>query len=316
MSEVLTIGETMAVFIPAEPGSYQYVDQFRLRFAGAESNTAIGLCKLGHSAEWMSHLGDDEFGRFVVSKIRAEGVTVPHVQFNPHAPTGLMSKRFKPSGETEVFYYRSGSAASKMDESLITETLFQDVTLVHMTGITPVLSSSCLRLTRKIYETARKMQVKISFDPNIRLKLWGNEDYKDLLKEFISQSDIVLMGIDEGQILYGNGDISKLRDDIFTSEIVQYLALKNGAVGAYVCSRREEHHIPPYPCRCIDPVGAGDAFNAGFLSGILKGNTLAQCGQIAGIAGALCTQTQGDIEGLPTQKEILGILNHTTQITR
>lgn len=316
MPEVLTIGETMAAFIPTDQGSYQYIDRFHLRFAGAESNTAIGLCKLGHTAEWMSHLGDDEFGHFVVSRIQAEGVSIPHVQFNPHAPTGLMCKRFKPSGDTEVFYYRSGSAASKMDESLISESLFQDVAIVHMTGITPVLSDSCLRLTRKIFEVARKMQVKISFDPNIRLKLWKKNDYKELLKEFISQSDIVLMGIEEGQILYGSSEISKLCDCIFTSGIVHYLALKNGADGAYVCSRKEGYHIPPYPCKCIDPVGAGDAFNAGFLSGVLRGEPLAQCGQIAGITGALCTQSQGDIEGLPNQKEMFDIRNHITQITR
>lgn len=107
-----------------------------------------GLSKLGHQTEWLSCVGDDEFGRFLLSRIRAEGVSVSHVRLDAHAPTGLMAKRFNPSSETEIFYYRSGSAASQMNETLISEKSFEDVGIVHMTGITPVLSPSCLRLTR------------------------------------------------------------------------------------------------------------------------------------------------------------------------
>ena len=113
MPKVLTIGETMAVMVPSETGPSQYINHFRLCFAGAESNTAIGLSKLGHQTEWLSCVGDDEFGRFLLSRIRAEGVSVSHVRLDAHAPTGLMAKRFNPSSETEVFYYRSGSAASQ-----------------------------------------------------------------------------------------------------------------------------------------------------------------------------------------------------------
>ena len=155
MPKILTIGETMAVMVPSETGPYQYINHFRLCFAGAESNTAIGLSKLGHQTEWLSCVGDDEFGRFLLSRIRAEGVSVSHVRLDAHAPTGLMAKRFNPSSETEVFYYRSGSAASQMNETLISEKSFEDVGIVHMTGITPVLSPSCLRLTRREYEHPR-----------------------------------------------------------------------------------------------------------------------------------------------------------------
>ena len=146
-----------------------------------KSNTAIGLSKLGHQTEWLSCVGDDEFGRFLLSRIRAEGVSVSHVRLDAHAPTGLMAKRFNPSSETEVFYYRSGSAASQMNETLISEKSFEDVGIVHMTGITPVLSPSCLRLTRRVFELARSLNVRISFDPNIRMKLW-NRGLPDLIK--------------------------------------------------------------------------------------------------------------------------------------
>ena len=316
MPKILTIGETMAVMVPSETGPYQYINHFRLCFAGAESNTAIGLSKLGHQTEWLSCVGDDEFGRFLLSRIRAEGVSVSHVRLDAHAPTGLMAKRFNPSSETEIFYYRSGSAASQMNETLISEKSFEDVGIVHMTGITPVLSQSCLRLTRRVFELARSLNVRISFDPNIRMKLWKQEDYRDLIKEFISQSNIVFMGLDEGQLLYGERTPQTLRDIIFTSGCTDYLALKNGSAGAYVYSINEDCYIPPHPCICIDPVGAGDAFNAGFLSGILDGRPLKDCGQRGGITGALCTQVQGDIEGLPTKKELIDIQNHISPITR
>ena len=137
-----------------------------------------------------------------------------------------------------------------------------------------------------------------------------------MIKEFISQSNIVFMGLDEGQLLYGERTPQTLRDIIFVSDCTDYLALKNGSAGAYVYSINEDCYIPPHPCVCIDPVGAGDAFNAGFLSGILDGRPLKDCGQRGGITGALCTQVQGDIEGLPTRKELLDIQNHISPITR
>ena len=99
-------------------------------------------------------------------------------------------------------------------------------------------------------------------------------------------------------------------------ENIKFLAVKDGANGAWVGNREEYLKIEPQKCTPVDPVGAGDAFNAGFLSGILEGLDLKTCGQIGAICGALATQTYGDFEGFPSRKEVLHILENTKQIHR
>ena len=316
MPEVLTMGETMAVFVPTETGPLKYIQNFRLRYAGAESNTAVGLCKLGHSSEWISRLGDDELGRYVRSSILGEGVGTSYVKFDCEHPTGLMVKKLNHETETEVFYYRSRSAATYICPEDLDEKAFSNVKILHLTGITPVLSDSCRLATEHAIELAKRYGVMISFDPNIRQKLWKQVDYTPLMRRLIKESHILMMGIDEGARLYHTKDPDALFELLFQSENLRYAALKNGSNGAYVAIRGEICYIPPFTCKCIDPIGAGDAFNAGFLAGILEGKPLFECGRLAGIAGALCTQAPGDIEGIPDRNEIESRLNSILKVNR
>ena len=139
MKKLLTLGETMACFLPGAPGPLRYVSGYRLAIAGAESNLAIDAAKLGVEAVWFSRLGQDEFGAFVRNQVRAEGVDCRAVVFDETHPTGLMFKQTG-VGESRVYYYRAGSAASFLSPDDITPALFAGVGLLHLTGITPVLS--------------------------------------------------------------------------------------------------------------------------------------------------------------------------------
>ena len=114
MPQIVTVGETMAAFTPGSTGFLRYVKNYEMRIAGAESNLAIGVSKLGHSAGWISCLGKDEFGEFVQNSIRAEGVDTSRVVFDPEYRTGIMFKQVRNASETSVFYYRENSAASHM----------------------------------------------------------------------------------------------------------------------------------------------------------------------------------------------------------
>ena len=132
----------MAVMAPKEAGPLRYVPDYRLRMAGAESNLAAGLCRLGHSAGWISRLGDDEMGRFVLNSVRAEGVDTCAVKTDGAHRTGLMLKETG-SGETRVYYYRENSAASHLSPEDLEEEYLHSARIIHLTGITPVLSGSC-----------------------------------------------------------------------------------------------------------------------------------------------------------------------------
>ncbi len=315
MAKLLTMGETMAAFAPAGPGALRYMTDYRLRIAGAESNTAIGLAKLGLKAAWFSRLGDDEFGHFVLNQIRSEGVDCGGVILDPAHRTGVMFKQMT-ARETKVFYYRDRSAASFLAPEDIVPQLFDGVDALHMSGITPVLSASCREAALAAMRIARERGALVSFDPNVRRKLWGDTDCAPLIRSMALDSDIVMLGRDEAELLLGSGEPDAAFDALFSGGRTRYAALKDGANGAWVADRERRVKIPPYPCRCVDPVGAGDGFNAGFLAGILGGRDLETAGRMGGVCGALATETTGDTEGYPDGAALERLLRGGAEVFR
>ena len=315
MCEVLTVGETMVALSPKKVGKLAYASGLTMAAAGAESNTAIGLQKFGHSVKFISRFGADGFGDFLLRMLNAEGINTRHILTDQWHPTGLMVKERK-RGDTAVYYYRKNSAASCMNIADIPDSCIADVKLVHITGITPVLSDSCEGMICSLIEKAQFYQKQISFDPNIRRKLWGEKDYVPLLRKFIEQSAYVLLGREEAEQLYVTSKKEKLRKYLLENTRTVVVALKDGGAGTTVLSKNSEVFIPPYPCNPIETVGAGDAFNAGFLSGILEGKTLEICGQMGAVAGACATECNGDYEGVPDREELEKMLSGEKMIYR
>lgn len=307
MPELITLGETMAAFSPGAAGALRYVPDYRIRIAGAESNLAIGIAKLGGSAGWISRLGEDEFGHFVRNSIRAEGVDASQVRFDPRHRTGVMFKEMG-AGETKVYYYRENSAASHMTPDDLPPASLRGAKILHLTGITPVLSESCEKTVLWAFELAKQEGVPISFDPNVRKKLWGKQDFAPLLRRLALQAQIILLGLEEAQTLF---DISEPDEifDLLLQANATHVAIKNGAQGAWVADRKQRMLVAPHPCRCIEPIGAGDAFNAGFLAGLLAGRDTALCGRMGCVAGALATESVGDIEGYPSAARMSAALD-------
>lgn len=314
MPEVITVGETMAVMVPARPGRLRYVSDYHLKIAGAESNVAVDLCKFGHSAGWVSRLGTDEMGYYVRNAVRAEGADTSRVVWDAAHSTGLMMKELG-SRETKVFYYRKDSAASHMTKEDLDPEYLKTAKIIHLTGITPVLSPDCQEMVEFLAEFSTDHGIMLSFDPNIRKKLWGNEDYCELLRKLVQKSQIVMLGREEGQILYGTEEPEKLIELLRKFQIDK-IAVKDGSNGAWVADQRNCLHIPAFPCRPVDPVGAGDAFNSGFLAGILEGCSLKQCGRMGAAAGALVTEQTGDTEGCPDKEQLQRYLDGEEEIWR
>lgn len=316
MKTLLTMGETMACLVPEASGNLRYINCYRMTMAGAESNLAIDASKLGIPTRWFSRLGRDEFGLMIRNRIRGEGVDCSSVLFDDVRPTGLMCKQIG-SGESHVFYYRAGSAAAAMDETDITSELWKDVGVLHLTGITPVLSESCQRAVEKAFFEAECRGLPISFDPNIRCKLWGPRDYTPLLRTLSLRSTLLLLGIDEAKAIFGTREPIQIADAVFSNGNAEVIALKNGAHGSIILPRGQAPiHIAPWPCHCVEPIGAGDAFNAGFLAGWMQRRDWAICGRMGTIAGAMATEVRGDIEGTPTQQQLEKALQGSAEIYR
>lgn len=311
MYDLISIGETMQVFIPDHAGPLRYSNSYHTRIAGAESNVAIGLQKLGYKTGWISKLGEDEFGHFVLNNIRGEGIDTSQVVMDSQYKTGIMFKESTFFNETKVVYYRENSAATHLSIKDIDENYIKKTNILHLTGITPVLSDSCKNVVYRLIEIAKKHNITISFDPNIRMKLWGNHDYSDLIKDILLKSNIVLLGLEEAKKLFNIDDKNKIVEKIFSYKSPKYLAIKDGEKGAWVASKKDKFfHVKPQKCKSIDSVGAGDAFNVGFLYGFIEKMSLKKCGEIGNILGALATQTSGDIEGFPSKNDLKKIIEN------
>lgn len=312
MFDVITVGETMAALAPGDGLPIRSATSYVKSTAGAESNTAIGLAKLGMHVGWFSKLGDDELGDFILHEVRGEGVDTSTVIRDGDHPTGLMLKQHATGllSEPEVFYYRAGSAASTLAPSDLPEDYLKQAKVIHITGITPALSASAKEMTDELFKFAKANNIMVSFDPNIRLKLWSADQARETLLKYLYQADIVMLGSEEAELLLGTGDPDAVLANIKANGVAKYVAIKQGGKGAVVSDGTNVVSVPPVPVKVLDTVGAGDAFNAGFLYGVLNHLPIEECGEIAGLLGAAAVSAKGDTVGVPSGRHLARFIKH------
>lgn len=314
--ELLTFGEAMVLFNPETSGPLRYVNSFNKSIGGAESNVAIALSRLGHECGWVSKLGTDEFGRYIRNIIRSEGVDVSRVKFTNEASTAILFKERFGGENPNVYYYRKNSAATQLTIEDLDVEYIKQAKIIHITGITPALSQSLRDIVFKILNIAKENDITVSFDPNIRLKLWSFEEAKPILLDIAKLSDIVLPGISEGEMLLGTNDEKEIANR-FMEMGCKIVAVKLGEDGCYVASKDGGNYIKGYKIKNpVDTVGAGDGFAAGFLSGILRNLSIEECGKFGNGVGAMATLVEGDMEGYPYLDQLLMFMGKKKGIDR
>jgi len=293
----------MVLMDPAERGPLKYIHQFRKKIGGAESNVAIGLARLGHNAGWFSKLGEDPHGDFVESRVSGEGVDTQHVLRTRNAPTGLMFKERISGTDRRVYYYRHASAASELSPSDLPVDWIGAADYLHVTGITPLLSPSCRETTLSALEVAEEQETRTSFDPNIRDALWKGSASRETLLTCLERADVVIISQDEAELLFDLRHPEEVVEHLLNmkTDLVTVTLDEQGAL-ADDGSSRERH--PGFEVDVVDTVGAGDAFSAGFLSGLLNEFSLRRALFRANLCGAYATTVPGDMEGLPTAREV------------
>jgi 2-dehydro-3-deoxygluconokinase len=264
------VGEAMIMFAGAAGGPLEDVETFRRSVGGAECNVAGGLAALGIATSWISRLGDDGFGRHVLRDLQDRGVEVAGVEEDPDRPTGLYVKHSM-DGRSRMHYYRSGSAASAMDPAFLERPAIQarlkSAELVHTTGITAAISTTAAEMLERLAALRDTHGFKLSVDLNWRPALWRDKDPEPLWR-LLRAADVVLIGADEAQVFAGTSDPAELRELLGPRST---LVMKNDAHTALVLEpdgRRTE--VPALTVEVVEPVGAGDAFAAGFLAGTLQ----------------------------------------------
>lgn len=305
-SAVVTLGETMALFTSPETGPLRHAGSLDVGCAGAESNLAIGVRRLGLTTSWMGRVGDDEFGRMVLARLRGEGVDVDASTVDGEAPTGLMFKSRRTGAATQVIYYRRDSAASRMRPEHLDHDRIRRAAVFHVSGITPALSATARETVFAAVETARSAGVVVSVDPNYRAALWPADVAADCFRDLCGKADVVLAGDDEAAMMYGDRPPGELARALFDAGAPQAV-VKLGARGAVACIDGEEMSVDAVAVNAIDPVGAGDGFGAGYLTGLVQGQPPVERLRLAAAVGAFATTVRGDWEGLPSRDE-LGLL--------
>ena len=305
--DVALFGEAMLLLVADRPGPIEEAESFHKRTAGAETNVAIGLARLGLKVGWASRLGTDSMGRALIATMRREGIDCSHVICDPTQRTGFQFKgRVDDGSDPPVEYHRKGSAASRMGPADVDAAWLRSARHLHATGVFAALSDTSLQAAVTAIDVMRAAGRTVSFDPNLRPTLWSSTDVmRHWINHLASRADWVMPGVDEGRLLTGESSPEAIAA-FYRRRGATLVIVKLGAAGAYYDSAvAGTGRVDGFPVDdVIDTVGAGDGFAAGVVSALLEGRSVADAVRRGAWIGARAVQVLGDTEGLPTRAEL------------
>lgn len=297
MGRLVTIGEAMVVLYPDAHRPLAEAETFGSDVGGAEFNVATSLARMGLPTAWISRLGDDGFGERIRAAATDAGLDLSAVETDDSRPTGIYVKETTsgPHGAgTRMHYYRSGSAASAIGPGTLAAdpaaSILRDAAIVHTSGITAALSDSAAQAVAALRE-ATGPATTISVDLNHRPRLWHGRDTAPL-DALVGQAGTLFAGADEAEAYFGHSDPQRLFD---AHPLLERVVLKDDARRASSYLREgEETHVACLTVEVVEPVGAGDAFAAGYLAGLSEGRTAAACLRLGHALAALTLIGHGD----------------------
>ncbi|MGO4119711.1 sugar kinase [Arthrobacter sp. YAF16] len=313
--DLLTLGESMVSLRSAGPLSAG--GSLGMHVAGAESNVAVGVARLGHSVAWAGVVGADPHGEFILRQLRSEGIAVQHRVDGARA-TGVMFLERRTADISRAYYYRAGSAGSTISREDVDRAFVAGPRVLHLTGITAALSPDARRAVEYAAARGAAEGLAVSLDVNYRSKLWSRDEARAVLTPIARHATVLVASDDELGLVAGmgaaglgdagSGACPEAAELAMAAELlergVREVVVKRGAAGAGVHTAAGRWEAPAVPVTSIDTVGAGDAFTAGYLSALLDGGDVAARLKRGTLAGAFAVSTAGDCEGLPSAAEL------------
>ena len=313
--EVVTLGECLVAFVASTRGPMAEATGFDRYVAGAEANVAVGLARLGHRVAYIGHVGGDGFGTAITRALRGEAIDVRHLTAIEDRRTGVMFRERRALGAMDVVYHRAASAGSALSvgdvDGAAADGLFA-ARWAHLTGITPALSPGARAATTRARDHAREAGATVSLDINLRRRLWPDDEAAAVLRDLATNVDVVLGSPDELALLAGaNADTAPVELVAAVAQLGPHTVVaklgRDGALGFESGGEAVEERAVPVPL-VVDPVGAGDAFCAGFIAGRLDGVDLSTALRMGNACGALAVAASGDQAGLPDRAELARLL--------
>ncbi|MCS7056626.1 MAG: sugar kinase [Thermoflexales bacterium] len=314
--DFITLGETM---VRLSPPGFQRIAQtqsFDFQIGGAESNTAINLAWLGFKTAWLSRMPDNALGHKVVSVIASYGVDTSGVRFVPGERVGVyFIELATPPRPNRVIYDRAGSAASRMTTADVDFDRIQRSAWLHMTGITPALSASCLAMTAEVLRFAREHGLVVSFDVNYRALLWSPQEAGRALEPLMSLCNYVFVAHRDAIALFGAPESPQQAAATLQQRFgCDTLVMTLGEAGAIAQTRSQQVEVPQTfkAPQIVDRIGAGDAFDAGFMAAQRWGLSLETSLRYGNALSALKLTIPGDL-ALFSKEEVDQLIGGSTQ---
>jgi 2-dehydro-3-deoxygluconokinase len=301
--DILALGEPMVEFNQTKEGGGRAYLQ---GFGGDTSNFAIAAARQGASVGCISALGDDPYGAMLRGLWDREGVSHAHVKTDAAAFTAVYFVTHGPEGH-QFSFFRSGSAASRMTPADMPLAAIASARVLHLSGISLAISPSACDACYAAIAAARAAGVKVSFDTNLRLRLWPKDRARAVMTDVIGLADICLPSYDDIVAITGITEPDALVD-FCLARGAKVVALKLGAEGALVADAARRVRIPPKPCRPVDATGAGDAFGGSFVARLVAGDGIEDAGHYAAAAAALSTEGYGAVEPIPRPEQVRVLL--------
>lgn len=298
---LVTLGETLGVVATVDLGNLRNGSAARIGIAGSESNVAIGVCRLGGEAVWFGRIGSDSIGDLVLRELRAEQVQLRATR-GP-GRTGLMIKARLNAKSTRVLYYRCGSAGSRLQPSDLDEATIRSAAVLHVTGVTLALGRNPAAAVHEAVDVAREHAVPVSLDVNYRSELWAADEAKRTLVDIARLADIIFASESEASLLLDAASDKSLAEKL-TRLGPRQAIVTCGERGSYACIDDMRYTQPATPVHSIDPVGAGDAYVAGYLAEFMEHKPPGSRLRTASLAGAFAVTVLGDWEGSPTRADL------------
>lgn len=301
--DILAYGEPMVEFNQTGDGDGRLYLQ---GFGGDSSNFAIAAARQGARTGYLSAIGDDPYGRLLRELWTREGVDHTGVQTDDAAFTAIYFVTHGERGHA-FHFFRAGSAASRMTPAGLPQARIAAAKVLHLSGISLAISTQACDTGYAAIEAARAAGVRVSFDTNLRLKLWSIDRARAVMSDVLRRCDIALPSYDDIAAITGLADPEALVDHCLQLG-AGIVALKLGAEGAIVASATERHRIAPFPCTAVDATGAGDTFGGAFVARLVAGDRLREAGRYAAAAAALSTEGYGAVAPIPRAETVRAAL--------
>ncbi|HKI58446.1 MAG TPA: sugar kinase [Trueperaceae bacterium] len=299
--DILTLGEPLMELSEQGAGSYHQ------GFGGDVSNMAVAAARQGASVGILTRLGRDAFGDRFMELWTTEGIDTRWVERSATEPTGTYLISYE-AGDHRFTYYRKGSAASALGPDHVTAEAVAGTRTVHLSGIAEAISTSACDATLQALELAKEQGTMVSFDPNLRLKLWPLPRAKALLLATAAMADICLPSLEDARALLGPAEPDALVDQLLDLG-AKAVVLKLGADGALVASAQERARLEGWKVELVDATGAGDTFDGALLAELARGVSLADAARYANAAAALSTRGRGAVGPIPRRSEVAAFLS-------